>query len=114
MRECQDLEEAGTRGFGLVDTIRESRGRLGGRLGRGGLAEDAVEERPRRQWRRIVTGGEFGEDVLGRIRVWTGGGQEVDRRHWHAARREWNSIQFMAVGVLCLAPGVLRGYSIEE
>lgn len=85
MREGQNLEEAGTGRSGFVDAIHERMGRLGRRLGGGCFAENAVGECPGRQGRRIVVGGEFGEDVLGRIGVWAGGGQEVERRHWHAA-----------------------------
>ena len=85
IREVQNLEEAGSGRFGFVDAIRESRGRSGGRLGGGCFAESAVGECPGRQERGIVAGGQFGENVLGRIRVWTRGGQEVERRHWHAA-----------------------------
>ena len=86
MREGQNLEEAGTGRLGFVDAIRERRGRLDGRLGRGCFAENAVRECPGKQGREIIVGGEFGEDVLGRTGIWAGGGQEVERRHWHAAR----------------------------
>lgn len=79
------MKEAGTGRFGFVDAIGERRGRLGGRLGGGRFAENTEGERPRRQGRRIVMGGESGEDVLSRIGVWGEGGQEVERRHWHAA-----------------------------
>lgn len=85
MREGQDLEEAGTWGFGFVDAICERKGRLGVRLSRGCFTENAVGECPGRQRSGIVVGSEFGEDVLGRIGVWVGGGQKVERRHWHAA-----------------------------
>lgn len=74
MREAQNLEKAGTGRFGFVHAIRERRERLGGGLGEGRLAENAVGECPGRQGREIVVGGEFGEDVLGRIGVWAGGG----------------------------------------
>ena len=79
MREDQDLEEAGTGGFSFVDASCERR------LSGGRFAENAVGEYPGRQGRRIVVGGEFGDDVLGRTGVGAGGGQEVERRHWHAA-----------------------------
>ncbi len=79
MREGQNLEEAGTGRFGFVDASCERR------LSGGGFAENTVGEYPRRQGRRIVVGGEFGDDVLGRAGVGAGGGQEVERRHWHAA-----------------------------
>lgn len=85
MREGQNLEEAGTGRFGFVDAVRERRGLLGGRLGGGRFAEQAVGERPGRQGRRVIVGGESGDDVLGRIGVGVGAGQEVERRHWHAA-----------------------------
>lgn len=76
MRERQDLEEAGAWRFGFIDAICERSGRF---------AKNAVGECPTRQGREIVVGVEFGEDVLCRIGVWAGGGQEVERRHWHAA-----------------------------
>lgn len=85
MGEGQNLEEAGTGRFGSVDAIRERRGLLGGRLGRGRFAEQAVGERPGRQGRRIVAEGESGDDVLGRIGLRVGAGQEVERRYGHAA-----------------------------
>ncbi len=74
MREAQNLEEAGTRRFCFVDAIRERRGRLGGSLGGGCFAENAMVECPRRQRGRIELGGESGEDVLGRTGFCTGGG----------------------------------------
>lgn len=52
-------------------------------------------ECPGRQGRGIVSEGEFGEDVVGRIGVGAGGGQKVERRHWHAALKSLT--QFMAV-----------------
>lgn len=85
MREGQNLEEAGTGRFGFIDAIGKRRGLLGGRLGEGCFTEYTERKRPGRLGRGVVVGGESGEDVLGRIGVWAGGGQEVERRHWHAA-----------------------------
>lgn len=47
MREAQNLKEAGTRGFGFVDAIREGRRWLNRGLGGGCFTENAVKERPR-------------------------------------------------------------------
>ena len=54
MREAQGLEEAGTGRFGFVGAIRERGGRLGGSLGGGRFAENAVVECPGRQGGGIV------------------------------------------------------------
>lgn len=85
MRKGQNLKEAGTGRFDFVDAIRERRGLLGGRLGGGRFAEQTVGECPGRQGRGVVVGVESGDDVLGRIGVWAGSGEEVERRHWHAS-----------------------------
>lgn len=85
MRKGQNLQEAGTGRFDFVDAIRKRRGLLGGRLGGGCFAEKTVGERPGRQGRGVVVGVESGDDVLGRIGVGARGGEEVERRHWHAA-----------------------------
>ena len=85
MREGQNLQETRTRGFDFVDAIRERRGLLGGGLGGGCFAEKTMGECPGRQGRGVVVGVEAGDDVLGRIGVWAGGGEEVERRHWHAS-----------------------------
>ena len=82
VRKGQNLEEAGTGRFDFVDAIREL---LGGRLGGRRFAEKTMGECPGRQGRGVVVGGESGDDVLGRIGVGPGGGQEIERRHRHAA-----------------------------